>query len=248
MDFRLRGNDAVGGAIPGRVCTEVCSAQEGHSGNAFTHVIIQDTMQRGTSNWGGVVIITGPSGSGKTTISNALLERHSSYGMTVSMTTRPARPNERDGVDYHFVSTERFQAAIDGDELFEWEEVHTSRYGTLWRELEQARKRHDVVVMDVDPKGGLSIRRSDPSALLVFLKPPSKEELMKRLAGRQTESVEDIAIRMQRLEEEFQLAEQYDHVLVNHHLDETIREAEQLVEDWFRHYDGRAERHKPTGG
>ena len=198
-------------------------------------------MQQGNSDMGGVVVITGPSGSGKTTICTALLERFPTYGTTVSMTTRPPRPNERDGIDYHFVSPERFRAAIDAGELLEWEDVHTDRYGTLWRDLEQARKRYDAVVMDVDPKGGLSIRRSIPSALLVFLKPPSREELVKRLAGRQTESAEVIAIRMQRMEEEFLLAEQYDHVLVNHHLEETIQKAQGLIGDWLRDYDGNAQ-------
>ena len=161
------------------------------------------------------------------------MKRRPSYGTTVSMTTREARKHEQEGRHYYFVDQAVFQRAIDQDELLEWEEVHGNRYGTLHRELDRAGKAYDVVLMDIDPKGGLSVRKSWPNALLIFLKLPSQSVQHERLEGRHTEDESTIALRMGRTVEELEIAKAYNHELVNVTLSETVKKVENMIDQWL---------------
>lgn len=168
------------------------------------------------------VVITGPSGAGKSSVCRALHARWPEAGTSISATTRAPRGHERDGEQYHFLSPEEFEAGVRSGEFLEWEEVHGDRYGTRRQALHDALAAHPVVLLDVDPKGGLSIRRIFPETLLVFLKPPSPEVQRARLEGRDEDSGDAIQRRMQRTREELALAGQYDLVVINDDLERTV--------------------------
>ena len=108
---------------------------------------------------GKIIVISGPSGSGKTTVGNKLLEMFPDLAYSVSATTRKIRNNEKEGIDYYFVDKNKFKEMIDNNEFIEWEEVHNDLYGTLYRDIEKKRNEKAGVLMDIDPKGGINIKK-----------------------------------------------------------------------------------------
>jgi guanylate kinase len=175
------------------------------------------------------LIFAAPSGAGKTTIARTLKERRGDVEFSVSATTRAPRSYEVNERDYHFVSDAEFRRMIDAGELVEWAEVHGSMYGTPRRNLEDAAARGMYLILDIDVQGARQIRQAVPDAIGIFILPPSGEELASRLAGRGTE---DEAVRIRRLtnaRREIGEASQFDYVIVNEDLEQSVRAVEAII-------------------
>lgn len=172
-----------------------------------------------------IVALTAPSGAGKTTIARKVLRAFPDMQFSVSATTRAPRPGERDGVDYHFISHERFLELVEQGEILEYEEVYPGRlYGTLRSEVEQ-KGRAGPVLLDVDVKGARSVERLyGDSALTVFIEPPSLARLAERLRARGTETEHALQTRLDRAQMELQHADQFDVRIVNDQLDRAVEE------------------------
>jgi guanylate kinase len=177
------------------------------------------------------VIITAPSGAGKTTIVKHLLDSGLNLSFSVSATTRPLRGNEKNGVDYFFLSVPEFRKRIEKDEFAEWEEVYKNLfYGTLKSELERIWADGKYVLFDVDVQGAINLKREfGTDAIAIFIMPPSVEELENRLVKRGTDSPDKIKLRVEKAREELELANQLDLVIVNHQLDKAKEEAYKIV-------------------
>jgi len=171
-------------------------------------------------------VIAGPSGVGKGTIVRRLVQRLPRLRVSVSATTRPPRPAERDGVDYRFVSDEEFSRLIADGELLEWAEVFGHRYGTPAAPVREALARGEDVVLEIDVQGAFQVRERDPSAVLVLIEPPSMAELERRLRERGTEDEARLAERLATAERELAERAAFDHVIVN---DELERAVDRLV-------------------
>jgi len=170
---------------------------------------------------GKLVIISAPSGAGKTTIVKHLLGSGLRLSFSVSATTRTIRGNERDGIDYFFLSIPEFKKRIKNNEFVEWEEVyHDLFYGTLKSELKRIWDEGNHVLFDVDVNGGISLKKIfGDRAISIFIMPPSIEELGKRLTERGTESREKVDMRIKKAKEELLLADQFDSVIINDELE-----------------------------
>ena len=177
------------------------------------------------------VVLAATSGTGKTTIARNLVSGSDRYVFSTSATTRPPRPGERDGVDYHFLSEERFEELAAAGAFVEWARVHDRLYGTPLEEIEEAARRGRHVVLDIDVQGARQIRRMIPDAVLIFVLPPSVDIMMVRLKRRGTEPPEKIARRLVSALEELQAASEFDHVVVNDDLDECLEEIRAIVEE-----------------
>ena len=177
-----------------------------------------------------LIVLSAPSGSGKTTVARHLLKKFPSLEFSVSATTRPQRPNEVDGRDYHFLSRDAFREAIERGDLIEYEEIFGNYYGTLRSQVQSSLDRGRHVVFDVDVKGALSLQHAFPNdTLLIFIAPPSLEVLEERLRKRHTETDEQIAMRMARAEMEMGHRGEFAEVIVNDQLQETLSRAEVVV-------------------
>ncbi len=159
--------------------------------------------------------ISAPSGAGKTTLCKRLLQSSPSFIFSVSFTTRHPRKNEIEGVDYYFVSREEFQKMVDARKFVEWAEVHGQLYGTSANLLNKAIEAEKDVVLEVDVKGGTQIKKNYPQAVLVFLLPPSWQELEKRLRSRRTEDYERVKERIKQAKKEIDYAPYYDYSIIN---------------------------------
>ncbi len=176
-------------------------------------------------------VISAPSGTGKTTVIRNVLKRFPDLVFSVSATSRPKRPGETDGVDYYFLSPQRFEEAIRNNELVEWEQIYGNYYGTLRKHIDETLARGKHMLFDIDVKGALSIRKLFPDdSVLIFLQPPSLEELRKRLEKRGTDSEEVIATRLERARMEMELAESFDYVVTNDDLEKTLKKVYHIIE------------------
>ena len=174
-----------------------------------------------------LVVLAGPTAVGKGTVAAAVRERHPDVWISVSATTRAPRPGEVDGVHYRFVTEEEFDRMVEEDELLEWAVVHqTARYGTPRLPVEEALAAGRPAMLEIDLQGARLVRDSMPEALFVFLKPPSWEELVRRLVGRGTESEEERARRLDTAREEMAAENEFDETIVNHEVHDA---ADQLV-------------------
>jgi len=185
-------------------------------------------MTTGPAN-GRLFILSAPSGAGKTTLCRALRSRYPDLGYSVSYTTRPPRPGERDGVDYHFISTARFEEGIQNARWAEWAQVHGHFYGTAADELQKAIERGTDVLLDIDVQGTRQLLTRFPDAVTVFIMPPSLEELRRRLEARGAESRSVIDRRLAAAEEEIRSRGLYRHVVVNDQLQKATDELLTLV-------------------
>lgn len=174
---------------------------------------------------GKLVIVSAPSGAGKTTLIKDLLDRGVNLEFSISATTRKPRGNEVDGREYYFLSPADFNDKLENDQFVEWEEVYTDhRYGTLKSELERIWSKGNHVLFDVDVKGAMNLKSIfGDRAISIFIKPPSVQELEKRLFARATDDVEKIQMRVNKAQEELKLAEQFDCIVVNDNLEEAKR-------------------------
>ena len=180
---------------------------------------------------GRVVVLSGPSGVGKSTVVRCLRKRVPDLHFSVSATTRAQRPGEVDGLDYHFVTAERFQQLIDGGDLLEWAEIHNGlqRSGTLAAPVAAAVAAGQPVLIEVDLAGAEAVKRAMPEVLTVFLAPPSWEALEQRLVGRGTESPEVVARRLDTARAELAAQGGFDVVVVNSQLDSACAELVSLL-------------------
>ena len=180
---------------------------------------------------GYLVVISAPSGGGKTSIIRGILNsQQSDFRYSTSMTTRPPRPGERHGRDYFFASETEFQKIIRENGFVEWAVVHNHHYGTPRAKLEEWLSAGKFVIMDLDVQGGLNVKqRYGERAILIFIKPPSMESLQARLKGRNTDSPADIDVRLQAADRELAMAEQYDHIIVNNDLAETVKQVAAII-------------------
>lgn len=184
---------------------------------------------------GKLVIISAPSGAGKTTIVKHLLESGLNLSFSVSATTREPRGSEKNGEDYFFLSVPEFKRRIANDEFVEWEEVYKDLfYGTLKSEMERIWNNKKHVLFDVDAQGGINLKKKfGTDAIAIFIMPPSVEELENRLIKRATDTTEKIRIRVEKAREEMKLANQFDTVIVNHHLDSAKKETTKTVSSFI---------------
>jgi len=162
-----------------------------------------------------LVVLSGPSGVGKDTVLTRLKESGYSFEHIVTVTTRPQRTKERNNVDYHFISTEKFQDMISGGELLEWAKVYGNWYGVPKEPVKQALDRGQDVIVKTDVQGADTIKKTVPEAVLIFLMPPSMKELDIRLKQRHTESSFDLALRTKIAEEEMKQLPLFDYIVVN---------------------------------
>ena len=172
---------------------------------------------------GKLFIVSAPSGTGKTTLLKRLMARLPGLSFSVSHTTRPPRPSEKNGVDYHFVSKKEFLTMIDQGLFLEHAEVHGNLYGTSRMAIEQQRIAGVDVILDIDVQGASILRRIGRiEATHIFISPPSITELEMRLRGRGTEGEEMIAIRLANARIELQAVKEYEYLVINDQLEETI--------------------------
>lgn len=181
-----------------------------------------------------VIIFSAPSGAGKSTIVHHLLEKYSFLEFSISATSRAPRGKEENGKDYYFFTTEEFENKIKADHFVEYEEVYAgSYYGTLKSEVERIWAKGNIIVFDIDVKGGVNLKKLyGDNAVAVFIQPPSVEELRNRLIGRGTDSPEAIERRVAKAEEELTYASKFDIVLINDKLDDAFLTAEKIVEEF----------------
>ena len=186
---------------------------------------------------GKMLIVSAPSGSGKSTIVNWLMKEHPELNLyfSVSCTSRAPRGMEQNGVEYFFLTPEEFKAKIANGEFLEFEEVYADRfYGTLKAQVERQLEAGQNVVFDVDVKGGVNIKKYYGNrAMSLFIKPPSVEELRRRLEGRGTDTPEAIENRLAKAEYELTFAPQFDHVVVNDDLTIAEQETLKLLQEFF---------------
>ncbi len=178
---------------------------------------------------GVLLVLSAPSGGGKSAVLKQLLAKDSALGYSVSYTSRPLRGNEVNGRDFHFVALDTFQKMIASDEFYEYAQVHGNMYGTSARVIEEALAARRDIAMDVDVQGGLNIKKRQPDAVLVFLMPPSISVLEQRLRSRASDAEEQIQLRMANARREIEHWAQYDYVVVNEKLEETVAAVEQIL-------------------
>ena len=181
------------------------------------------------------VVLAAPSGAGKTTLARMLVERNENVVFSISATTRPPRKGERDGRDYHFIDGDTFARMIERDELAEWAVVHGQRYGTPRREVTAALERGRTVVLDIDVQGARQVRRVFGDALLIFVLPPSADELARRLTSRASEDPVERRRRMTNAMREIEAASEFDFVVLNDDLERAYARVESIVRsEWSR--------------
>ena len=180
---------------------------------------------------GHLFIISAPSGTGKSTILTEILKEDHRLRYSISCTTRAPRGKERDGVDYHFISDAAFRRKIDSGELAEWAEVHGHLYGTSARVLNDGLRNGYDVLFDIDVKGAKKLYAKYPEAILVFIAPPSMEELKRRLTERGTDSAEVIEQRMKNARAEMAEAKWYHHVIVNDDLTRAVSNLRAIIQE-----------------
>jgi len=186
---------------------------------------------------GKLIILSAPSGSGKSTIINCILGKNLPLEFSVSATSRPPRGNEKDGVEYFFLSPTEFRKKIKKGCFIEYEEVYPNRfYGTLKSEVEKKLVEGKNIILDVDVTGGLNLKKIyGDNALLIFIRPPSIEELQNRLEIRGTDTKEVIADRISKAAYELSLASEYDVVIINDNLEYAENETISIINKFLTH-------------
>lgn len=177
-----------------------------------------------------LLILSSPSGAGKTTIAKALLAARDDLGYSVSATTRPPRPGEKDGVDYYFMTEEEFRRRRDAGEFLEWAEYSGYLYGTLRSEVDRVLSSGRHVIMDIDVQGARAIRQRRSDVVSIFILPPSVEELVARLGGRGGNPPADLERRLRRAVEEVRCAVEYDYIVVNVDRTQAVAEVAAILE------------------
>ena len=167
------------------------------------------------ANRGRLFVVSGPAGAGKTEIVKKLIETHPDVKLSVSCTTRAPRPGEVNGVNYHFVTEERFDELVAQDAFYEWAHVHQNRYGTLKSTVQQELAEGHDLILEIDVQGCLQAMAQDPTVTGIFVSPPSRETLEQRLRRRGTETEESIRVRLNNVASEVATAYRYHYVIIH---------------------------------
>lgn len=182
-------------------------------------------------NKGVLAVVSGFSGSGKGTLMKALTGRYDNYALSISATTRQPRPGEEEGREYFFKTREEFEKMISEDELIEYAQYVQNYYGTPKAYVQEQLEKGKDVVLEIEIQGALKVKEKYPEAVLLFVTPPSAEELKRRLVERGTESREVIASRLARAYEEASYMKQYDYLLINDNLQECVETMHQMIQN-----------------
>lgn len=177
---------------------------------------------------GSLFVISGPSGSGKSTICKEL-EKEENIKISISATTRDIRNGEEEGINYYFLSKEEFERKISENAFYEYAKVFNNYYGTLKDKVDEMLKDGYNVILEIDVQGAMQIREQNKDAVLIFIMPPSEEELIKRLTGRNTESEEQLKIRIETAKEEISYKDKYDYVVINDNLEKAVEEIKEII-------------------
>lgn len=177
-----------------------------------------------------LIVVSGFSGAGKGTLMKRLMKEYENYALSISMTTRAPRSGETDGKEYFFVTKQQFEQKIEENGLVEYACYCENYYGTPREYVEQQLQEGRDVILEIEIQGALKIKKKFPTALLLFVMPPSAEELRKRLEGRGTESREVIEKRLQRAAKEAEGIEEYDYIVINDELEKCVQEMHQLIQ------------------
>jgi len=177
---------------------------------------------------GKLLVVSGPSGVGKSTITNRL-RADERFWISVSVTTRIMRTGEVDGIDYIFVSEDKFNQMIKANDFLEWADFAGSKYGTPKKAVEEALQDGKNVILEIELNGARQVRKNSKNAILIFIEPPSWEELTVRLINRGTESEQSTQARLDRAKEELSAAAEFDHVVINHQVEQSVAELVSLA-------------------
>ena len=178
-----------------------------------------------------LTVIAGPTAVGKGTVIKYILEHYPAVKLSVSATTRAPRPGEVDGVSYHFLTMDEFDANIAAGKMLEYAVVHgANKYGTLREPVEAALAAGQQLILEIDLQGARQVKRAMPEANLIFIAPPSWDELVHRLTGRGTESAEEQARRLETAKQELAAQSEFDHVVINDEVAECARRIVELMQ------------------
>lgn len=178
---------------------------------------------------GKLIVISGPSGVGKGTALKLAMSRRPGLAFSVSATTRPPRPDETEGKSYFFVTEPQFRQMIDRGEFLEYDAHNKALYGTLWSQIEN--RGEGDILLDIDPMGAKKVRERVPEAVLIFVMPPSVQELERRLRGRGDTPEDQIQIRLERAKWEMEQRFWYDHVVVNANLEQCAADIIKIIDE-----------------
>lgn len=178
---------------------------------------------------GSIIVVSAPSGAGKTTIVKEILKEFPEIIFSVSATTRKKRETESDGIDYFFISEEKFKEHITNNDFVEWEKFYDYYYGTFKSFIDSNIENGKSVLLELDVKGALSIKNIYPESSLIYILPPSLDELVDRLVKRKTENEDDLKKRIKRAEMELSLKNKFDYLVINKELDIAIDQAKSLI-------------------
>ncbi len=192
---------------------------------------MSDTHHPFSREKGMLVVISGFSGSGKGTLMKGLMQNYDYYSLSISATTRSPRPGEQEGREYFFVTRERFLQMIQNGELLEYARYVDNYYGTPKSYVEQELARGKDVILEIEMQGALKIKAKYPDSVLIFITPPTIEELIRRLRGRGTETEDVIRQRLEKAAMEAEGIEAYDYILVNDDLVKTVKHLNYLIQD-----------------
>lgn len=174
-------------------------------------------------------VVSGSSGVGKGTVLKGFLAKNPDFMLSISCTTRAPRAGETDGVNYFFMTKEDFKDCIENDKFLEWAEFAGNFYGTKKKFINQCLAEGKDIILEIDTQGAIQVKKQMPEAVLIFICPPSLEDLEKRLRGRHTEEEEAIQKRLEAVKEELSRAENFDYKIVNDDLDNAITELERII-------------------
>jgi len=178
-----------------------------------------------------LTVISGFSGAGKGTLVKKLMSEYDNYSLSISMTTRQPREGEQDGVHYFFIDREKFERNIEAGLMLEHAEYQGNYYGTPKEYVEQQLAAGRDVILEIEYLGAFQVKKMMPEALLLFVTPPSADELLRRLRGRNTETEEQIQGRMKRAIEEAVIVDRYEYILLNDDLDTCVRETHEIIQN-----------------
>ena len=179
---------------------------------------------------GKLFVISGASGVGKSTVLKRVMEQRNDLTFSVSATTRLPRPGEVDGISYYFITREEFEQRIAQGDFLEYDEHHAVLYGTLNSQIME-KQEHGHVILDIEPNGAFNVRKARPDAVLIFIMPPSREELERRLRSRGDTSEEQILIRMGRADWEMEQGAKYDYVVINDQVEACADQILKIIAD-----------------
>jgi len=180
---------------------------------------------------GEIIAVSAPSGGGKTTIVKKILEKYPDIIFSISATTRPKRENEVEEKEYYFINEKKFKDTIDNNKFVEWEKFYDYYYGTFKNYIDDNIIKGKSVLLEIDVKGALSIKKIYPDSHLLYIMPPSFDELVKRLKNRKTETEEDLNKRIERAKMELSQKDKFDYIIINNNLNKAISETLILIKN-----------------